>query len=323
MKAKPWPIAPASVAAVLDTGRALLRLLHRAAARAAAGAPPLQGAAVSACVPLVLLLVGCAGPLATVTQRAELPLRAGVFRVHYGALDGPGHQQVLGALARVGPELSSWGALEAPVEVWLVPSHDGLEALVHRFGYDWLRAWARYDEVLLQAPRSWTISGATDGELDELLLHELTHCAMYQRVGSKADFAVKDRSIPLWFREGMASVTAHQGVRWGTLEDLSRALVRTDGLDPVLTPELLYRSESRPVYAAAHHAFAFLLRRYGHAQVEAVLDGMKRGALFPAAFERTIGLSEPRFLAEFRRYVAWRGFRRPGTPLRPPSASAK
>lgn len=266
---------------------------------------------------LLALLSGCAGPLSTVTLREDLALPAGRFRVHYAPLDGPGQQQVALSLARVAPELARWGPLTAPVELWLVPSHDGLEALVRRFGYDWLRAWARYDEVLLQAPRSWSIAGASDGELDELLLHELTHCALYQRVGTKAEFPAKDRSIPLWFREGMASVTARQGLRWGTLEDLARALVRTDGLDPLLTPEALYRAESRPVYAAAHHAFAFLLRRAGKGQVEALLDTMQRGALFPQAFEQAIGLSPARFLAEFRRYVAWRGFRGRGRPLRP------
>ena len=42
--------------------------------------------------------------------------------------------------------------------------------------------------------------------LNELLTHELTHCVMYQRAGTDLNWSLK--GIPLWFREGMASVTA-------------------------------------------------------------------------------------------------------------------
>src|SRR6185295_2154512 len=49
-------------------------------------------------------------------------------------------------------------------------------------------------------------------DVDELMLHELTHCVMYQRSASAADWSRK--RIPLWFREGMASVTASQSYRW-------------------------------------------------------------------------------------------------------------
>ena len=76
------------------------------------------------------------------------------------------------------------------------------------------RAWAFADQVLLQSPRTWNpVGGADDDELAELIAHEVTHALMYQLMqpGDDPSWAVEEP--PLWFREGMASVTAGQGHR--------------------------------------------------------------------------------------------------------------
>jgi hypothetical protein len=43
--------------------------------------------------------------------------------------------------------------------------------------------------------------------------------------------------------------------------------------------------------------------------VGAVLDRMRRGAPFAQAFREEIGLGEAEFLADFRRYLVWEGWR--------------
>ncbi|MBL8951420.1 MAG: hypothetical protein JNK82_11615 [Myxococcaceae bacterium] len=206
------------------------------------------------------------------------------------------------ALEAAGPKLSRWGPLDQAVDLYLMPTHADLESAVRRYGYDWLRAWAQYDDVLLQTPSTWTTD---ERDVAELLAHELTHCVMYQKAATARDWPKK--GIPLWFREGMATFTAEQGYRWLTLEDLAHAYELGD--DPIVQAEELYQSKSGAVYAAAHHAFTFLMRRYGAEGVERVLYGMSKGMQFDPAFKAGIGIETSQFTAEFRRYVVWRAFR--------------
>src|SRR6185295_7528479 len=109
------------------------------------------------------------------------------------------------------------------------------------------------------------------------LAHELTHCLMYQKSGTREDWAKK--GIPLWFREGMATWTAEQGYRWMSLEDLAREFERGPHHDPIVDAEAMYQTESAAVYAAAHHAFTFLIDRYGASAVEHTMQQMHAGVL--------------------------------------------
>jgi hypothetical protein len=257
-------------------------------------------------------VTGCASTLGTLTSLTKMSTGSGAFSVRYE----PGAEGDVAAskraLTHAAPRLSKWGHLHDEVTVELVPTHHDLERAVNRRGYTWLRAWARYDDVLLQSPSTWTSS---DADLAELLTHELTHCLMYQRSGKPGDWAHK--GIPLWFREGMATWTAEQGYRWMPLEELARVYDEGPQSDPIARSEELYQDRSPAVYAAAHYAFSFLVRRYGPERVNALLDAMGGGALFGEAFKKTIGISEGAFVAEFRRYVMWRGFRGGGkTPAR-------
>jgi hypothetical protein len=262
---------------------------------------------------LLLALTACRAPLAALTRHKELVTPAGSFSLNLAESDRDSEEMLRLSLARAGEKLARWGGLREPVQLHVLPTHALLERAVGRYGYGWMRAWAQYDLVFLQSPRSWWPLAATQGDLNETLLHELTHCVMYQQAASSTTWARKE--IPLWFREGMASYTAEQGYRRPTLEDLAQYLARHPGADPLLASPEMYRSEDDIVYGAAHHAFAFLVRRYGEEGVRRVLQVMAAGNTFPRAFEDAIGLSANSFASEFRRYVRFRGFR--GGRLRP------
>jgi hypothetical protein len=269
---------------------------------------PLGG--TKALAPLLLaLLAGCATTprMAPMSESAELRTSSGQFRLEYSDADAKDALRVQRAVEQALPKLARWGSLRESVTLRVLPSHAHLAAASGQRGMDWLRAWSRYDEVLVQAPATWDVLPTPQRQIDELILHELTHSLMYQLAADRLGWSRK--RIPLWFREGMASYTADQAYRWVTLEDVARHLETTPGSDPLRKPNELYREDSNLVYGVAHHAFTFLVRRYGEDSVREVLGEMKRGKTFPEAFESAIGLTPDAFVSDFTRYVRWRGFR--------------
>lgn len=237
--------------------------------------------------------------------RVETPV--GSFRVEAPPSDEEGAQKVQQAVRNAGPKLSRWGVLREPVVIRVHPTHKALERAAERSGYAWLRAWARYDVVDVQSPRTWGLFGATQHQVDELLLHELTHSVMYQVASDRPNW--RRTGIPVWFREGMASYTSDQGYRWPSLEQLTRYLSDNPKQELLAFPAEMYQEESAVVYGAAHHAFTFLVKRYGEASVRALLKEMGQGATFTAAFEHAVGLPLESFERDFDRYVRWRGFK--------------
>jgi hypothetical protein len=284
---------------------------------------------LAACL-LLALLAACAhrfSPPAEPRSR-EVTVGGARFRVRWWPGDDRAAERVVRALAVATPRAQRWGPLAQAVTLTIHRDHDALEAAVHRPGYEWLRAWARYQTIDLQSPRSWGFLRVPDRKLEELLAHELTHCVMYQQSGSDLTWMYKE--IPRWFSEGIASVTAGQGYRYGGVEELwahyeaqqpgsgdgvpGRTRGRSDLAalpgDPIVDPDPLYQDHSHLVYGAAHHAAEFLIRRYGEERVQRVLDLMGKGRRFPAAFEEAIGIGGAEFAADFRRYVVWQGWRR-------------
>ncbi|MGA9526415.1 MAG: hypothetical protein WBV82_33505 [Myxococcaceae bacterium] len=257
---------------------------------------------------LGLVLAGCQAHVQRGTHRTQIDSHAGQFVFEHDEVDHPSREKVARAIDKASPELARWGGLREPVHVYILPSHQALEDAVQRPDYDWLRAWAKYDQIFLQSPRTWSVLGASQSDVDELVLHELTHIVMYQQAANRTHWSRK--GIPLWFREGMASFTANQGYRWPSLEDLARFLHRNPDTHPIANPEPLYRGESAIVYGAAHHAFAFLVRRYGEDEVREILRAMREEELdFRGAFEQTTGVTHDAFVEDFTRYVRLRGFR--------------
>jgi hypothetical protein len=281
----------------------------------------------------IVLSAGCAlrAPLALQGHDDRLDtveIDGQVFRIHYWLEDGEAAAQVARALGRSVPRVARWGRIGKEVTITIHSTHAALEAAVHREGYEWLLAWARYQTIDLQSPRTWGWFGAKDPEVEELLTHELTHCAMYQ--ASASEWTWPHKGIPLWFREGMASVTAGQGYRRTSHEELwgyyaksvpgagdgypsamaraARGYVSQDG-DPVTDPEPLYQERSDVVYGAAHRTFEFLVSRYGEQRVRTAMTLMREGRSFEKAFQEAFGISEAAFASEFRRFVLWKGWR--------------
>lgn len=269
--------------------------------------------------PLFALLCAASGCVPSLQHlRAARALESPLGRVELRAVDEASldAQRLQVALDRAVEAVGRWGALPDGVTLYLLEDHAQLERVVRRPGYAWLRAWARYDAIYLQAPSTWPGRPATQADLDELVLHELTHCVVYQRASTRGRWEAL--ALPMWFREGMASWTAKQGWRWPSLTDVARELAGLPGADPLRDGERLSKHHERLVYGAAHHAFTFLVRRYGEVGVQRLLDALKQGARFEDAFAQATGVTEADFKADFLNYLRWGGFRGGnGVPLAP------
>lgn len=278
----------------------------------------------------LFLLTSCAHRIAAPAEMRTQELAVGEarFRVQWTKGGDAAANRVLRAIEAAAPRVQRWGALIHPITITIHPSHEALEAAVHRQGYDWLRAWARFQTIDIQSPGTWSLFGVPTRKLEELLTHELTHCAMYQLSGNDLTWMYKE--IPRWFSEGIASVAAGQGYRYGGLEELwtfyqEKLPGSGDGVpgrvratrapapilpgDPIVDPDPLYQEQSHVVYGAAHHAVEFLITRYGEVRVHRILELMGAGQRFPSAFKDAIGITDAEFAADFRRYVVWEGWR--------------
>lgn len=281
--------------------------------------------------PAALALALCASCAATAAapgaRTADVSVGDARFRVTWFPGDERPARAVIRAVEAAAPRIRRWGPLAHPIAITIHPDHEALEAAAQRHGYEWLRAWARYDTIDIQSPSSWSLFGPSSRKVEELVIHELTHCAMYQQAGDDLTWMYKE--IPRWFSEGLATVTAGQGYRFPGAEDLWKfygkrlpgsAFVEPAGArttpsqaafygDPIVDSDPIYQDRSEIVYGAAHLAMEFLLRRYGEERVREVLRLMGRGQRFPAAFKAAIGITDAEFAADFRRYVVWEGWR--------------
>ncbi len=271
--------------------------------------------------PLIFVLLACVhAPGGTSGRLENLQIAGAVFELRYEAEDAETAKQVREALQRAVPEAERWGRLSSPVVVTIHPTHRALEAAAQRRDYSWLRAWTRYRSIDLQSPRTWSRGMATDEEMAQLLVHEMTHCVMYQSAASESTW--RTVRIPLWFREGMATVTAGERKRVGPAEIrrfyqeaavVSPPAGRAPGVrggpggDPLSAPESLYRSHSDLVYSTAQSAFQFLLERYGEERIRRLLSRMAQGDDFGSAFQQAVGIPVEAFEGEFKRFVLWGG----------------
>ncbi len=256
--------------------------------------------------------LGCAhaGALPAGMARRELRLSEGEeaprVRIDYPRENEVDASLVARAIENVLPVLREWGSFSRSVTIRLYSDHAALEAAVGRYARPWMRAWARPEEIALQAPSSWGERLPGHRQLEELLLHELTHSLMYQ-LASKGDEWQRKR-IPFWFREGMASVVAGQGYRRSSLPELSREAALRDG--PLLGgTDTESRREMTLNYSLAHHAFAWLLELVGQERIQELLAELRRGQRFDAPFERATGLTPNGFDRAFRAWLVgetWR-----------------
>jgi hypothetical protein len=265
------------------------------------------------------LLAGCAprAPATAEVRALDFAVATARFRIVHGPGDEAVARRVRRAVELAVPRVARWGVPAHPITVTIHPSQGALAAAVHRPGDDWPRGWARWETIELQSPRTWGFRGASDRDLEQLVAHELTHCVTYQLAGDRIGWM--HREIPRWFAEGIASVTAGEGHRHGGMEALLEAYEERLGApaagsssqaDPFLDSDPRGRRESRAAYRAAHHAAELLVARHGEQGVREVLRLMGSGLRFPAAFERALGLTPAAFVADFRRHVVSRAWRR-------------
>jgi hypothetical protein len=255
---------------------------------------------------------GCVTPLASLTRVSVVSTATARFELKTEPTATEDEARVRGALERSVSKLARWGNLAAAVTVRIAPTHAELERAVGRRGYDWLRAWSRYDDLIVQSPGSWA---GTDRDVDELIVHELTHCLLFQRSGTSKNWDSKQ--IPLWFREGMATVTADQGLRFPSLEDLADWLQRNSELDVFDDAERLSKEAYGQIYGTSFHAMRFLLKRVGDKTIVEMMAAMQQGDDFEGAFTRASGTTPKRFEADFLNYLRLRGFRGFGLKVRP------
>jgi hypothetical protein len=213
-----------------------------------------------------------------------------LFEVIYTDADAREVPRIEQGLLAAGARVARWGNFREGIYVHLLPDHAALEDAVDRHAYPWLRAWAFGDQILLQSPRSWNdVAPPNDEELVELLTHELTHALMYQLMQTANDPAWAAEEPPLWFREGMASVTADQGRRRLSVTELTAWTAAHPGADLLRPDASLYRDEKDAVYAAAHRAFDLLVHIAGEEAVRRMLQGVSTGANFADAFRGATG----------------------------------
>jgi hypothetical protein len=260
---------------------------------------------------LAALSISCAGsarggrpPGATAAPgwaRADLALSVGEI----GLACPPGLEEELPRLAGLvrtaARAAGRWGRLRQPLELRVLADHAALEAAVGRPEHPWLRAWSFPDLVLLQSPRSWP-EPPTDAQLLQLLTHELAHAVMYQAIQRTEAAAqplerAESGEPPLWFREGLASVTAGQGPLRPGPEWLRRWLAVLPARNPLDPSAELIRTEKEAVYGAAHRAFERLLARVGDAGVLGLLARIREGSPFAEAFAASVGTSQRAFEA--------------------------
>ncbi len=221
------------------------------------------------------------------------------FRVEYAPVDEDVAPAVRDAIEHAILRVGKWGALGAPVIVRVFPDHESLIMAIGAHDYPWLRAWARYDEILLQSPRTWGIDYTT--QLPELLTHELTHVVMYQRIAQSEDW--EDQEVPLWFREGMASFTAQQGYRRSRPDEIGVSLRKQPDLNPFRPSPSMLRDHKDLVYNSGHWSFTYLVRSAGERRVVELMDQMRQGRKFDDAFARIYGRTQRDWLVNWRSMI--------------------
>ena len=217
---------------------------------------------------------------------------------------GIDHQVALDVVASVNHAMNvmkQWGTLTTPITIRIFPSHGSLEEAVLR-RYKWLRAWALYNEVYLQSPRTWNIK-YYQSDLLELLTHELTHVVMYQLCCQQQSWF--KRPIPFWFREGMASYTAHQGYR-RYKKLLPEFLRKPIGKKVLQRPSRHLHRHQGMAYSIAHWMFVDFIKKWKLKGARQLLEMMRTGKTFDGAFQKITGMTNKTFKKRFMEYESSR-----------------
>ena len=167
--------------------------------------------------------------------------------------------------------------LRLPTEIRLYATTQDFRRATQKHA-EWLRAWAGYRVVHLLPPSLWRNDSREIRAAR--LTHELSHVALFQSFSSEA--AAKEKSIPVWFLEGAASVCAKQGSRRMPVALVCR---RSGDQNPLVEPAL-WRRDHHLLYGAAHAAVAALVGQQGQDVVSKVIKS--HASKVPVPFEQTL-----------------------------------
>ena len=138
-----------------------------------------------------------------------------------------------------------------------------------------------------------------DAELRGILVHEMTHAAILQRIGAWKHL----RKVPAWFDEGLAVYVSDGGGAEKVSEAEAReAILAGKHFDPERTGKAYADSFNLAPHMFYRQAGMFVgqLIKQTPTFVPSILTELERGLDFPDAFERAAGLPIP---------VAWDHFK--------------
>lgn len=181
------------------------------------------------------------------------------------------------ALARLAP----YGlTLHHRVELRLYRDQAAFAAATGR-SEPWLRAFASYSVIHLVPTHLWR--DRSQDVAERRLAHELAHVASFHALGAEPQ--ARRVRLPLWFREGCASVIAGQGPSRMPLDRVIHVAAGRNPLHDVTS----WRDHHAVLYGAAHHAVAQLVTLFGAGVIVRLLRHAAQDGE-PQALERALRL---------------------------------
>ncbi|MCU0610912.1 MAG: BamA/TamA family outer membrane protein [Candidatus Eisenbacteria bacterium] len=128
------------------------------------------------------------------------------------------------------------------------------------------------------------------GELRHVLVHELTHALMLDKLArvSRINRRMRLPSVPLWFTEGLAEYTS---TTWTAQEEMVMGDAFIDGYLPDLA-NLWKLNGSYLLYCAGHSVLLFMSETYGPGVIRCIIDELGDSASFEEALERAVGIDQ-------------------------------
>ena len=136
-------------------------------------------------------------------------------------------------------------------------------------------------------------------DLRHVVVHELVHAFMFDALYGGAAGAMLARQsfyqVPLWFAEGLAEY-----VSLG-MESNAEMFLR-DGTISGYLPPLMY-SGGYIVYKQGQSAVSYLVERFGEERLRDLLQRIRQVRSFEGAFQKSTGVSVPRFDEQWRQWL--------------------
>jgi hypothetical protein len=168
-----------------------------------------------------------------------------------------------------------------PLEVRILPARAAAGADSDDGAPHWAVGYVRSGsrEVVLRG--SW-IRTYPFGDLLSLFAHETTHVLL--------DTVPRADTLPRWFQEGVAVMESrHWSFRDAFTLGTSVLVGRPTPLSQLTRSFPSEDSAARAAYAESFHFVSYLEREHGPGAVRRILEKMKEGAEFPAAFQLALG----------------------------------